>query len=245
MPANLQKETNTSIYDPEYIRDLFHNMSVSYERMNYITSFGFSHRWRVQFLKKITLSKHDAAILDLMTGMGETWFPVKKQFPAAKITALDFCDGMIEKAQRKNVKNFANTISVVKQNALKNELADNTFDAVVCGFGLKTFNETQLAQLANEVKRVLKPGGQFSFIEVSVPRNKVLNAFYKLYLKHIVPVCGKLMLGNPQEYRMLWEYTSRYRNSAQATAIFNNAGLIAQHERYFFGCATGISGTKH
>lgn len=40
-----------NIYDPEFVKGLFNRMSNSYERMNFITSFGFSIRWRRQFLK--------------------------------------------------------------------------------------------------------------------------------------------------------------------------------------------------
>jgi ubiquinone/menaquinone biosynthesis C-methylase UbiE len=38
------------IYDQKYVAQLFDEMSASYERMNYITSFGFSKRWRDQLL---------------------------------------------------------------------------------------------------------------------------------------------------------------------------------------------------
>ena len=44
---------DNNIYNPEYVQTLFDKMSQSYERMNYITSFGFSIRWRHQFLNKI------------------------------------------------------------------------------------------------------------------------------------------------------------------------------------------------
>ena len=40
-----------NIYNPEYVKGLFNKMSSSYERMNFITSFGFSIRWRRQFLE--------------------------------------------------------------------------------------------------------------------------------------------------------------------------------------------------
>jgi len=60
-------------YDPEYIKGLFNKMSGSYERVNYITSFGFSLRRRKQFLKPLKASQDNISVLNLMTGMGETW----------------------------------------------------------------------------------------------------------------------------------------------------------------------------
>ena len=64
---------------------------------------------------------------------------------------------------------------------------DHSADFIVCSFGLKTFNETQLGTLADEVVRLLKPGGVFSFIEISVPQN-ALRPAYMFYLKKLIPL---------------------------------------------------------
>lgn len=53
-----------SIYDPDYVKNLFNQMSNSYERMNYITSFGFSIRWRKQFLQKLGDSQKELNVID-------------------------------------------------------------------------------------------------------------------------------------------------------------------------------------
>ena len=82
-----------------------------------------------------------------------------------------------------------------------------------------------------------------SFPKVS-PKNKILKFLYKIHLKHVVPVCGKILLGNPEEYKMLWKYTEAYKNSELAKQIFEEAGLHVNYESYFGGCATGISGKK-
>lgn len=231
-------------YDPEYIKGLFNKMSGSYERVNYITSFGFSLRWRKQFLKPLKRSQENLSVLDLMTGMGETWHPVKKHYPNCNFTALDFSEGMLEHARKKNTEKFQNQVQVTNQNALNCNYPDQHFDVILSAFGLKTFNEKQLSQLADETKRLLKPGGTFSFIEVSQPKNKLLRGLYKLHLKYIVPICGRILLGNPKEYKMLWKYTEAYKNAELTKKIFEDSGLVVKYETYFNGCATGISGRK-
>lgn len=231
------------LYHPEYIKGLFNKMSGSYERVNYLTSFGFSIRWRRQFLRPIIPSDKPVRVLDLMTGMGETWHPIKQHFPNSHFTALDFSDGMLQHAVKKNKEQFNNSVELTNQNALKSNLPDAEFDVVLAAFGLKTFNKEQLLQLAREVKRLLKEGGCFSFIEVSQPKNLFLRLLYKVHLKYIVPVCGWILLGNPQEYRMLWKYTEAYKNAESTVAIFQSVGLNARYESYFGGCATGVSGT--
>lgn len=237
-------KNKSNIYEPEYIKNLFNAMSVSYERMNYIASFGFSHRWRHQFLKKISKKERGLQVLDLLSGMGETWVPIKKQFPGCAITAIDFCDGMNDRADKKNGKKFSGGVQICRQDVLQNNLPSASFDVIICCFGLKTFNEDQLVLLASQVERLLKPGGEFSFIEVSVPANKVLQFFYKFYLCFLIPLIGKMMLGNPKEYRMLWNYTSLFGNANKPAEIFASKGLDTRKESYFFGCATGISGNK-
>lgn len=179
-----------------------------------------------------------------MTGMGETWSAVKRKYPNSQFSALDFSEGMLKQAKVKSIKSFGDSINLLNQNVLENNLPGDHYDIVISAFGLKTFNNDQLKRLAAETKRILKPGGVFSFIEVSQPASPVLHSLYKLHLKHVVPACGKILLGNPVEYRQLWKYTNAYRNSDAAAVIFSDAGLEVNKHDYFYGCATGISGRK-
>jgi demethylmenaquinone methyltransferase/2-methoxy-6-polyprenyl-1,4-benzoquinol methylase len=233
-----------NIYNPEYVKGLFNRMSSSYERVNFITSFGFSIRWRRQFLHRLQPTAEKIQVIDLMTGMGETWNAVHHRFPNASLSALDFSKEMLKNAQRKNELHFNGKVQLLQQDILQNGLPDNYYDIVICAFGLKTFNEAQLETLAEETKRILKPGGQFSFVEVSRPSNGILKALYEFYLAHSIPVLGQLLLGNPTEYRMLWRYTQQFRSAEKAMEIFNAEGLHASFISYFFGCATGFSGYK-
>lgn len=233
-----------NIYNPEYVKGLFDRMSSSYERMNFITSFGFSIRWRRQFLESFKQTNHKAEIIDLLTGMGETWNATKNKLPNSNLTVLDFSEGMLKYAKLKNEFEFNNEITVLQQDILNNQLPSNHYDFVTCAFGLKTFNAEQLQILALETKRILKKGGQFSFVEVSKPRNKILKTLYGFYLGQIIPILGRLLLGNPEEYKMLWQYTSKFDNVKTTTEIFTKTGLTTNFNSYFYGCATGFYGTK-
>lgn len=232
------------IYASDYVRGLFDRMSGSYERVNYLTSFGFSLRWRRQFLDHVAASKEPIAIVDLMTGMGETWDGIRRRFPHAACTALDFSQGMLAHAAERNKKYRTGTFKLLQQDVLSNTLPDEGFDIVLCAFGLKTFDAAQLKMLAKEVERVLRPGGTFSFVEVSIPRNALLRVLYGLYLRHMVPLAGRLLLGDPAEYRLLWRYTSEFRHVGQAAELFRACGLVVEVDEYFGGCATGFHGRK-
>ena len=233
------------IYEATYVKALFDKMSDSYERINYLTSFGFSLRWRRQFLTKLALkdAPHYRAI-DLLTGMGEVWGPLRAKLPRAELYALDFSPGMLRYAAQKNRRAYGDKVHLLEENILDNRLPAKHFDLVVCSFGLKTFDAAQLRQFAQVVKRILKPGGQFSFIEISVPPHPLLRTCFGFYLGKIIPILGLFLLGNPREYRMLWQYTKAFENARAAAELFAAVGLRVQYESYFWGCATGFSGKK-
>ncbi|MDR2229778.1 MAG: class I SAM-dependent methyltransferase [Flavobacteriaceae bacterium] len=232
------------IYKPERVKQLFNQMSDTYERMNFITSFGFSIRWRKQFLEKLKSSKDSLQVLDLLSGLGENWSYLKNKFPNAAFSALDFSEQMVLKSEQKSRKIFSHNFKQYCEDVLENTLPSETYDVVSCAYGMKTFNQQQLEILSKELYRIMKPGGVFSFVEVSKPNNKILYSFYKLYLKRIIPILGKLFLGNPNDYKMLWVYTERFENSKKVKEIFEEQGFEIHYENYFFGCASGISGRK-
>lgn len=233
-----------NIYDPEYVKRLFNQMSNSYERMNFITSFGFSILWRKQFIAKLKRSDEHIKIIDLLSGLGENWKLLIQRYPNAEFTGLDFSDEMIKKSRHKNMFKLGNRFKVLQQNLLSNKLKSEEFDIVTCAFGLKTFNEEQLQSLATTVNRILKKDGEFSFIEISKPNQKILLAVYKFYLSKVIPILGKIFLGNPNDYKMLWIYTERFNNSKQVKEIFKRNNLDVTYQSYLWGCATGITGKR-
>lgn len=235
----------SNIYEPDYVKKLFNQMSGSYERVNYITSFGYSIRWRRQMMDKLGRSEQPLKVLDLLSGLGENWTHLKERFPNAHFHALDFSEGMVERSKPKAHKVFKGKLEHYCEDALYNQLPSGTFDIITCAFGLKTFNTEQLNILATQVRRLLKPQGKFCFIEVSSPPPFMLNLAYRFYLGRLIPVLGKMFLGNPSDYKMLWVYTRKFGNSREVKEIFATHGLEVQYDQYFYGCATGISGSKN
>jgi demethylmenaquinone methyltransferase/2-methoxy-6-polyprenyl-1,4-benzoquinol methylase len=232
------------IYEPKFVEKLFDKMSSSYSKMNYITSFGFSERWRRQCVEEIEIEK-GKTVVDLMTGMGECWKHIlKTSNKDSKLIGLDFSTEMINRAEKNKGKFEKSNIEIFKENVFENSIANETADFVISGFGLKTFNDEQLGKLANEIERILKPNGKFSLIDVSVPKGKFLKPFYMFYLKNIIPILGKIFLGSQETYRMLGIYTEEFGNSKNVYQIFNKPEFEVEYVEYFYGCASGIKGRK-
>lgn len=233
-----------NIYDIEYIETLFDEMSATYEIVNLISSFGFSARWRRQFVQHVYL-KSGMTICDLMCGMGECWVLLAPHLtPNGQLIGVDLSKGMLIGAEHRRSQ-FPNlNITLLKQNILANTLEAECADTIVCGFGIKTFNDQQCELFAAEIKRLLKPQGTFSLIEVSVPTNRFVKKLYMFYLKFVIPVIGRIFLGNPENYRMLGVYTEKFINSKKMLQALKKEGLQATYHQYFLGCASGVSGAK-
>ena len=231
-------------YEPEYVEALFDDMSLTYSNMNYITSFGFSQRWRKQFVRGFDLPKN-VMVVDLMSGMGECWKPLLSTFSnISELVAIDFSTEMIRRAKVK-IQEFPNQkITILKENVLQNSIPNETVDFVISGFGMKTFNAQQLEKLAQEIERILKVNGQFSLVDVSVPNNRLLRFFYIFYLKKVIPILGKLFLGNAETYRMLGVYSEAFQNAKNVATIFRKYNFEVTYVEYFFGCASGVKGRK-
>ncbi|MDX5482530.1 MAG: class I SAM-dependent methyltransferase [Hymenobacteraceae bacterium] len=236
-----QDET-IDIYTEDFVSGLFDSMSSTYGLTNYISSFGFTERWRHSCIEQLPKQAHFMKGYDLMTGMGEVWASLDSRFAKAEITALDISPMMLARAGE-NVSRYTYQISLLQADVLSNAIPDHSADFVISTFGLKTFNEAQQSLLADEVVRILKPGGVFSFVEISVPNN-ILRPFYMFYLKRVIPVIGRLFQGNADNYRMLGRYTSNFKDCSTFFQLLADRGLNVRFTNYFWGCATGVSGSK-
>ena len=226
------------------MRKLFDEMSATYGTVNLISSLGFCRRWRRQCVTAVEVAA-DSRVVDLMTGMGEACHAVAPALGAsARVVAVDYSTAMCAQARRYEDGRLGFSVEVHETDALASGLADESADVVISTFGLKTLAADDWPRLAGEIRRILRPGGRFSLLEISVPRAPWLRVPYLFYLRRVIPMLGRLLLGNPDNYRLLAVYTEafvdcdRFRRAAEAE------GLEARLVSYFSGCATGVVGHK-
>lgn len=239
------KEIDDRIYTVEFVSNLFNSMSKTYGFINYASSFGFTERWRSQFVKFLPQQKEKAIGYDLMTGMGENWSSLKgKIHGSSTIYYVDISEVMLSIAEQK-AESFPH-YSLIKKpvDALNSNFPDAQADFIVSSFGLKTFSVSQQSKLASEVSRLLKKGGNFSFVEISKPTNLLLKTLFIFYIKFCIPVIGFLFMGNSNDYKMLGIYTTKFNNCQHFYNELKRAGLSVTYEEFFFGCATCVHGTK-
>ncbi len=233
------------IYDPTFITSLFDSMSKTYAVANYVTSFGFSERWRKQCVRDLPNLPKGAIGYDLMSGMGESWkYILPRMDEGSKLTAVDISTEMNKRAQTYINRTSLEQVSLSPMNVLENNIPTESADFVVSCFGIKTFNHKQSDILAAEVYRILKKGGVFAFVEISEPNGWVLKRLYMFYLKIIIPFIGKVFLGNATDYRMLGRYCEGFRDCKAFSNLLQQNGLQTNYKSYFYGCATAVFGKK-
>lgn len=220
-------------------------MSRTYGVANYLTSFGFTERWRRQCVEAIDWSDQCLMGYDLMSGMGEIWESViARAVPGTTIRGVDISPGMNARAIDQIKRNADWDLGVIQADALHSNLPDASADFIVSSFGLKTFSKDQLIRLAQETGRLLRPGGQFAFVEIARPGG-ALQPLFMFYLKLVVPVIGKWFMKDAASYRMLGVYTERHGDASGFAAALKATGLVVNHQRLFFGCACLVSGMKN
>lgn len=236
--------STADLYNPAAVRDLFDEMSATYGMVNVISSFGFCKRWRRQCVDQVPLQP-GMTVCDLMTGMGEAWGPIGAALQLrGRVLAVDFSSEMCRRAEANRARRPSSDITVLKADALACSIGDASVDCVISTFGLKTLSDAQKASCAHEIARILKPGGMFSLLEISVPQQQILRIPYMFYLKRVIPIIGRFLLGNPENYRMLGIYTEQFQSCEDMLPVLRAAGLEAGYRSFFFGCATAVFGFK-
>lgn len=227
------------------MKGLFDRMSKTYGFANYITSFGFTEIWRRQCVGALPKIKPESHGYDFMSGMGEYWESILKLLNTeGRITGVDISDSMVSKSIEHKERLKAENIDVIKENILVNDLPSESADFVISTFGVKTFDSKQNEQLSEVISKVLKPDGVFSLIEISKPNGWIFSWFYMFYLRIVIPFIGFVFLGNPHDYKMLGEYCTRFGDCKELAASLESKGLKVEYKKYFFGCATGVTGIK-
>ena len=233
------------IHNSDYVRNLFDRVSNTYGYTNYLASFGFTERWRKQCISKFKRLNSNASGFDLMCGRGETWTNLMNLHPTIlNLTGLDISSEMIKGAKAQAEKINPEKFDFMEVDVFENNIPNESADFVISTFGLKTLTIKQQEILAAEVNRILKPGGIFSFVEVSYPKDWMFSWLYMFYLRKIMPVIEKLFLGYSYGYSAIGDYVTEFVDSKNFYTFLKEQGLQVEYHKIFFGCASGASGVK-
>lgn len=201
---------------------MFDNIAHRYDLLNRILSLGIDITWRKKAVKYLS-SIEPKTILDVATGTGDFAFEALSLKPE-KVTGYDISEGMMkygrEKAKQGGVSHI---VEFVKGDSEQMPFADNSFDAITVGFGVRNFENLETG--LKEMYRVLKPGGKVAILEISQPPNAIIRALYGLYFSRILPVIGRMFSKDVRAYTYLPESVKAFPEGLAFVKILGNIGF--------------------
>lgn len=214
------------------IESMFDDISRKYDKLNQILTFGLHKRWRRLAINLIDNSPEK--ILDIATGTADFAIAAINLNPK-KIIGIDISKQMIEIGKEKIKRNnISNMIDLKVADSENIPFPDNYFDAITIGFGVRNFENLELAM--TEAYRVLKKNGCIVIMEPSIKNNKVLKAFFRLYFKTIVTNIGYLFSKNFSAYNYLSESVKEFADSNAFLKILSDANFKeCSHKTFSFG----------
>jgi ubiquinone/menaquinone biosynthesis C-methylase UbiE len=108
-------------------------------------------------IERLQIGEHDL-VLDIAAGTGEPGLTIAALAKKGRVTGADLSGKMLEIAQAKAHKKGLKNYEIMVADASELPFGENTFDKISCRMGFMFFPDMQLA--ANEMYRVLKPGGR-------------------------------------------------------------------------------------
>ncbi len=207
----------------EAVERTFAGIAPRYDLANHLLSFGMDYLWRGRLGRRVA-AMNPKQVLDLATGSGDVAFFLRESLPAeTEIIGLDFCQPMLDQAERKaSEKGAPANLRFLQGDCLDLPFADASFDVLTIAFGLRNL-EDRVRGLA-ETLRVLRPNGNLVILEFSQPALWVRPLYY-LYLRGLLPVFAWLVTGDRKAYQYLGSSISVFPDRSSLTGELSSAGF--------------------
>ena len=213
----------TGTLAPDGVRSMFDRIAPVYDAMNRAMTAGLDQRWRR--LAVAASVRPGDRVLDACCGTGDLALAAVEA-GAGEVVALDFSERMLERARRKSA-----AVEWVRGDVLALPFADESFDAVSVGFGIR--NVADLEGGLRELRRVLRPGGRLAVLEITRPQG-VLSPFFRLWFDVLIPVAGRLLPGG-RAYTYLPASVRRFPGPRELTAVVEGVGFEGVRYRLLAG----------
>lgn len=223
-------------HDGSSVRSMFDRIAPTYDKLNRLLSAGVDKAWRADLARG--LPDPVGRVLDLCAGTLDLGQMIWKEHPEAEIVAADFAVEMLRRGKEKLPDPM-----LCGADALALPFRDESFDTVVCGFGVR--NVADLAGCFREVRRVLRPGGTFAVLEFFRPQRAITRIFHTVYNRRVLPTVGAAISGDGNAYRYLAESMERFLSLEEAKALMTECGYEDVSGRdLLFGVSSILQGVK-
>lgn len=204
------------------VRGVFESVAENYDLMNDLMSFG-THRLFKRMTLEMSGIRTGHRVLDLAGGTGDLaalFAPVVGD--TGQVVLADINGEMMRVGRDRLLDRGLTQVSFCQANGERLPFADNTFNCITIGFGLRNF--TDKATALSELKRILVPGGALLVLEFSKPENPVIEAGYKAF-QSLWPGMGRLLVGDADSYQYLVESIDTHPSQEALKLMMEDAGF--------------------
>lgn len=222
---------------------MFDRIANRYDLLNHLLSANRDRVWR-QRVAGFLSDKNNQRVLDLATGTGDQLLALYDTGRVSEGIGIDLAEEMLAVGRRKiGARNLDDKLSLRRNDAGAIPFGDAGFDCVTISFGIR--NMTDIAQTLAEMRRILLPGGQALILEFSWPKNRLVRAVHRPYMRHILPRLGSVISGDSEAYRYLDRTVETFPYGEAFCKLMRQAGFhdISVHP-LTFGIATIYRGCK-
>ncbi len=201
------------------VRDMFTRIAPTYVLTNRLLTFGIDAAWRRRAVASLGEGAQ-GTVLDLCAGTLDLTL-VLLDAGASRVEAVDFSEGMLERGRPRLPPGAP--VDTTWGDALDLPCASDSFDAAICGFGLR--NVVDNARALAEVHRVLRPGSRFAVLEFFRPTTWFARAFHAVFNRVVLPLVGGLLSGDRAAYAYLARSMEAYLERGEFETLALDAGF--------------------
>lgn len=206
------------------VRGVFDSVADQYDIMNDLMSFGIHRIWKRIAIQLANVRAGDK-VLDLAGGTGDlTALFEKRVGPKGQVVLADINAAMLRTGRNRLIdRGLVGNVQYAQVNAECLPFADNTFDCVCIGFGLRNVTDKDAA--LRSMYRVLEPGGRVIILEFSHPIDSITEKVYDFYSFKLLPKIGGLVAKDEESYRYLAESIRMHPKQDELKNMMENAGF--------------------
>lgn len=204
------------------IRSMFGRIAPRYDLLNRLLSGGNDVLWRRK-AARLLAARRDERVLDLCSGTGDLALEIQRR-SGARVVAADFTFEMLALGQAK-IRARGAPVPEATADGLRLPFGPGSFDAATAAFGVRNFEDLDAGLV--EIHRVLSPSGRFLVLEFAPEPAGPLAPFVRLYLKHVLPLIGRVVSRDGGAYSYLPASMERWPDPAALAARLRSAGFAS------------------
>jgi demethylmenaquinone methyltransferase/2-methoxy-6-polyprenyl-1,4-benzoquinol methylase len=223
-PVDFGFETVASADKAGRVGAVFASVAAKYDVMNDLMSLGVHRLWK-RFALSLTGLRPGQCALDVAGGTGDLAIGMLRQVGKdGRVVLSDVNPRMLEIGRDRLLDaGLVGNVQCLIADAERLPFADDSFDCVTIGFGLR--NVTDKAAALRSMYRVLKPAGQLLVLEFSTPVAPGLKPLYDAYSFNVLPLLGRLVARDAASYRYLAESIRMHPNQETLLEMLRSAGF--------------------